>query len=453
MPTQMPQDTEKEVTELLSQLIQINTSNPPGNETAAAQFLAQNLTAEGFKCEILESNPNRGSVITRLKGTGEKPRLLLLSHLDVVPAQAKEWTQDPFGGAIKDGFVWGRGALDMKGMTAIEATTLKLLKRNAIPLKGDIILAATSDEEMGGIGGADYLLQNHPEKIFAEFVINEGGGHSIPTHNKTVYTVNTAEKGLLWFKVKARGTPGHGSLPEAADNPIIRINQVISKLGNFHPQVQLVPTTQQFLLGLAKADTTLQPQLSRILEHPLESDAALAELKKIAPAVADEVRSRLKMTITPTIIRGGYKENVIPSECEAVFDCRVLPGQTTTQAMAKVKELLRGVGLDKLSFENIQVQEPTESPVQTPLFSAIRETLSEFDPDCAVVPFLMAGGTDSRFFRRMGSVCYGFQPLRRENKMDKKPTRLEHGVDERISVYNLVFGVRILYETVKRFMT
>jgi acetylornithine deacetylase/succinyl-diaminopimelate desuccinylase-like protein len=176
-------------------------------------------------------------------------------------------------------------------------------------------------------------------------------------------------------------------------------------------------------------------------------------MERVGPSVSDEIRPRLKMSITPTIIHGGYKENVIPSECEAVFDCRVLPGQTTSEAMAKVKELLRDIGLDKLSFENIQAQEPTESPTQTPLFHVISEALSEADPGWAVVPFLMAGGTDSRFFRRMGSVCYGFQPLRRENSPDQKPTRLEHGVDERISVENLVFGVSVLYETVKRFMT
>ena len=453
MPAHLPQETKNEVTTLLSQLIQIDTSNPPGNETAAAQFLSQNLEAEGFKCEIIESAPNRGSIIAKLKGTGEKPRLLLLSHLDVVPAQAKEWTQNPFGGTVKDGHVWGRGALDMKSMTAIEIITLKLLKSNNIPLKGDVMLAATADEEMGGIGGADYLLQHYPEKIFAEYVINEGGGHSIPTHHKTVYTVNTAEKGLLWFKVKAKGTPGHGSLPDAADNPIIRINQVINKLSKFRTRARLVPTTRQFLTGLAQADSTLQPQLSQILEHPRESDAALAELDKSAPAVADEVRPRLKMTITPTIIRGGYKENVIPSECETVFDCRMLPGQTTSEAMANVKKLLRDVGLDKLSFETIQIQEPTESPVQTPLFDVIREVLSEAEPGCAIVPFLMAGGTDSRFFRRMGSVCYGFHPLRKQSNPDRKPMRLEHGVDERISVENLIFGVSVLYETVKRFMT
>jgi len=453
MHPHLPEGTEKEVVTLLSQLIQINTSNPPGNETAAAKFLAQNLTSEGFNCEILESAPNRGSVITRLNGTGEKPRLLLLSHLDTVPAEPKEWTLDPFSGTIKNGYVWGRGALDMKGMTAIEAVTLKLLKRNEIPLKGDVILAATADEEMGGIGGADYLLKHYPDKIFAEYVINEGGGHSIPTHNKTAYTVNTAEKGLLWFRAKAKGTPGHGSLPEATDNPIIRMNQVISVLANFHPQVKLVQATQQFLIGLAQADPTLQPCLTQILEHPRESDEAIASLDKVAPAVADEVRPRLKMSITPTIIRGGYKENVIPSECEAVFDCRVLPGQTTAEAMKLVRDLLKDVGFDKLSFENIQVQEPTESPTQTPLFNIIHEVLSEADPNCAVIPFLMAGGTDSRFFRRMGSICYGFQPLLRENRVNTKPTRLEHGVDERISVKNLVFGVTILYETVKRFMT
>ncbi|HTY74769.1 MAG TPA: M20/M25/M40 family metallo-hydrolase [Candidatus Nanoarchaeia archaeon] len=448
----LPQETEKEITELLSQLIKIDTSNPPGNETKAAQFLSQNLSAENFCCEIFESAPGRGSLITRLKGTGKKPRILLLSHLDVVPAQAKEWTEDPFGGAVKDGYVWGRGALDMKSMTAIEVTTLKMLKRNGIQLKGDVILAATADEEMGGLGGADYLLQQYPEKIFAEYVINEGGGNTIPTHQKTVYTVNTAEKGLLWFRVRAKGTAGHGSLPEAADNPIVRINQVIQKLVNFRFKVELVQTTRQLLRGLSDADSTLKPQMIRILEHPEESDAALADLDRTALAVADEIRPRLKMSITPTIVRGGYKENVIPSECEAVFDCRVLPGQTTTQAMEKVKELLIDVDLEKLSFETIQVQEPTESPVRTPLFEVMKEVLNDADPGCAVVPFLMAGGTDSRFFRRMGSTSYGFQPIRKENKIDMKPVRLEHGVDERISVENLVFGVSVLYETVKRFM-
>ena len=240
-------EVEEEITSLLSELIRIDTTNPPGNETKAAKYLSENLGKDGFKCELFESAPGRGSVITRLKGTGEKPGLLLLSHLDVVAANAKEWSVNPFGGVVKDGFVWGRGALDMKGMSAIEVMALKLLKRNGVKLKGDVILAATADEEMGGLGGADYLLRNHREKIFAPYVLNEGGGSAIPTLNKNVYTVNTAEKGLLWFKVKAKGTPGHGSMPEAADNAIMRMSKVIEKLGNYHAEIMLVPTMRQFL--------------------------------------------------------------------------------------------------------------------------------------------------------------------------------------------------------------
>ncbi len=446
-------EVEEEITNLLSELIRIDTTNPPGNETKAAKYLSENLGKDDFKCELFESASGRGSVITRLKGTGEKPGLLLLSHLDVVAANAKEWSVNPFGGVVKDGFVWGRGALDMKGMSAIEVMALKLLKLNRVKLKGDVILAATADEEMGGLGGADYLLRNHREKIFAPYVLNEGGGSAIPTLNKNVYTVNTAEKGLLWFKVKAKGTPGHGSMPEAADNAIMRMSKVIEKLGNYHAEIMLVPTMRQFLAEFAAEDASLQQPFARILADPESSDRVLDELEKTAMTVVDEVRPRIRMTIAPTVIHGGVKENVIPSECEAVFDCRVLPGQSTAGAQALVRELLRDVGLEKLSFETVQAQEPSESPVDTPLFNVIKSVLGDFEPGCGVAPVLMAGGTDSRFFRRMGSVCYGFHPMRSETRYGAKPTRREHGVDERISVENLVFGTSVLYETVKRFMT
>ncbi|MGW8289280.1 MAG: M20/M25/M40 family metallo-hydrolase, partial [Candidatus Bathyarchaeia archaeon] len=194
-------EVEDEVTRFLSEPSQINTTNPPGNETAAAKYVAESLGREGFECDLFEASPERGNVITRLKGTGEKPNLLLLSHLDVVAADAKEWSVDPFGGIVRDGFVWGRGALDMKGMTAIEVMVMKLLKRNGVALKGDVILAATADEERGGMSGADYLLRNYPEKILAPYVLNEGGGAAMPTRNGNVFTVQTAEKGVLWFKV------------------------------------------------------------------------------------------------------------------------------------------------------------------------------------------------------------------------------------------------------------
>ncbi len=202
MVAHMLKEVTEEVTSFLSGLIKINTTNPPGNEIKAAKYVAEDLKKDGFKCDLYESSPGRGSVVTRLKGTGEKPSLLLLSHLDVVAANPKEWSVDPFSGLVEDGFVWGRGALDMKGMTAVEAMALKLLKRNKMKLKGDIILAATADEEKGGEAGAGWLVQNHLDKVKADYVLNEGGGTAIPVNGKTVYTIQTAEKGILWFTVQ-----------------------------------------------------------------------------------------------------------------------------------------------------------------------------------------------------------------------------------------------------------
>ncbi|HLE75631.1 MAG TPA: M20/M25/M40 family metallo-hydrolase, partial [Candidatus Bathyarchaeia archaeon] len=393
MQVKLLKEVEEEVTHLLSDLIHINTTNPPGNETEATKYLAGHLSKEGFKCELFESAPGRGSVITRLKGTGEKPSLLLLSHLDVVVANAEEWSVDPFSGVVKDGFVWGRGALDMKGMTAIEVMTMKLLKRNNVKLKGDVLLAATADEEQDGLAGADYLLRNYPQKIFADYVLNEGGGLAIPTQSKNVYTVQTAEKGILWFKVKAKGTPGHGSMPDVADNAIMRMNKVVDKLGNYRSQILLVPTVKQFLNGLAGEDASLQQFFSRLLANPALSDQVLDELAKTAKPLAEEIRPRIRMTITPTIIHGGVKENVIPSECEAVFDCRILPGQNTTETLQLIKNLLKDIDAEKLTFEEIQKNEPSESLTETPLYDVIKSVLEEFEPNCGVTPMLMTGGT------------------------------------------------------------
>ena len=453
MSVHLLKEVEDEVTRLLSELIRINTTNPPGNETVAAKYLSDHLGKEGFECELFESAHERGSVITRLKGTSEKPSLLLLSHLDVVAADAKEWSVDPFGGVA--GFVWGRGALDMKGMTAIEVMVMKLLKRNRVKLKGDVILAATADEEQGGLSGAGYLLRNYREKLFAPYVLNEGGGLANPTRNGNVFTVQTAEKGILWFKVKAKGVPGHSSMPNLADNAIMRMNKVIEKLGNYRSQVSLVPTVKRFLEEMARQDPVLQEPFTRLLADPEASDQILDELAKTAPKLAEDIRPRLKMTITPTIIHGGIKENIIPSECETVFDCRILPGQESAQAIGLIKALLDEVDSEKLVFESLQVQEPSESTAETPLYKVITTVLREFEPNCGATPMLMTGGTDLRYFREMGSVCYGFQPMHPEAVSGKviKGKHCMHGIDERISIENLVFGTSVLYETVKKFMT
>jgi acetylornithine deacetylase/succinyl-diaminopimelate desuccinylase-like protein len=452
MPVQLLRGIEEEVTTLLSDLIRINTTNPPGNETKASEYLAKKLEKDGFECEILESASGRGSVITRLKGTGEKPNMLLLSHLDVVAANPKEWSVDPFGGLVKNGFIWGRGALDMKSMTAMEVMVIKLLKRNNVKPKGDIILAATADEEKGGEAGAGWLVRNHPEKIRADYVINEGGGLAIPINGKNIYTIQTAEKGILWFKVKAKGKPGHGSVPGAADNAILRMNKVVEKLGNHRSKISLVPTVEQFLSEIAKENKTAQQALSLLLRNPESADQILDQVAQKDKAMAEEIRAMLRMTIAPTIIHGGVKENVIPSECEAVFDCRILPGQNPTDALNEIKSLLRDVDLEKLEFERIQANEPSESSTDTPLYERIVNVLKEFEPNCSVAPILLTGGTDSRFFRKIGSTCYGFQPMRADLSYGEI-LKMTHGIDERISIENLLFGTSVLYNVVESFMT
>jgi acetylornithine deacetylase/succinyl-diaminopimelate desuccinylase-like protein len=450
--SQILKDIEQEVTDLLRELIRINTTNPPGNEVQAATFIDQYLSKDGFKSEIFESAPGRGSVITRLKGTGEKPNLLLLSHIDVVAANPKEWTVQPFEGIIKDGYVYGRGAYDMKSMTAIEIMVLKLLKKNNVNLKGDVVLAATADEEQGGEEGAGYLLQHYREKIWCPYVINEGGGLAIPTKKGYVFPVQTAEKGILWLKIKAKGTPGHGSTPNLADNAVIRMNKVISKLGNYQAETIYVPTLKEFLAEMAKQDPELDETFSRLLTNPKQSEQILDELAKKDRALAEEIRPRTKMTIAPTMIRGGVKENIIPSECEAVFDCRILPGQSVNDAVDLIKGMLQEVGLDKLSFEFIQAHGGSESSTDTPLYRTIISVLREFEPDCGIAPALTTGGTDSRFFRENGSICYGFQPMIPDEPNDQLEKRM-HGIDERITIQNLVYGTSILYETMKRFMS
>jgi acetylornithine deacetylase/succinyl-diaminopimelate desuccinylase-like protein len=452
MPPQILNAVKQEVTQLLRELIRIDTTNPPGNETQAATYLAQYLANEGFKTEIIESAPGRGSVITRLKGTGEKPSLLLLSHLDVVAANPNEWTVDPFAGIIKDDYVYGRGAIDMKSMTASEVLVMELLKKNNVKLKGDVVLAATADEEKGGEEGAGYLLQHHREKILCPYVINEGGGLAVPTKKGNVFTVQTAEKGILWLKIKAKGTPGHGSTPNTADNAIMRIYKVIDKLGNYQPETMYIPTLKRYLAEIAKHNPELNEPFARLLANPKQSEQILDELAKKDRALAEEIRPRTKMTITPTMIHGGVKENIIPSECDAVFDCRILPGQNVAKTIDLIKGLLKDVGLEKLTFEFIQVHDGSESSTETPLYSTITSVLREFEPNCGVTPTLATGGTDSRFFRENGSICYGFQPMIPDEPSDQLNKRM-HGIDERITIENLVYGTSILYETVKRFMS
>jgi len=453
MPKQLIHQIRNEICEILQKLINIDTTNPPGNETPAAKYIEKELNKDNFECEIIEAKPARGSLITRLEGTGKKPSLLLLSHIDVVAANPKEWSTPPFKSAIKDGFIYGRGTLDMKGMTAIEIMTLKLLKRNGIKPKGDILLAATADEENGGLNGIDWLLKNHYEKFMAKYVINEGGGASIPTKNGNIFTVNTAEKGILWFKLKAQGTPGHGSMPNTAVNAINPIIKAVEKLSNYTPETVYTPTVKTYLNKIAEKNGELKDSFEELIRQPDKSMQILNQLASKGEPLAEEIRPRIQLTLTPTMLLGGVKANIIPSTCEVTFDCRILPEQTVENTVTLIRKLLAEAGLNELKIELLQAHNGTESPIDTPLYQTITEVLSEFEPDCTVTPTLLCGGTDSKFYRAKGSICYGFHPMHTEPPVEGKYIKREHGIDERISIDNLIFGTSVLYETVKKIMT
>ena len=256
----------------------------------------------------------------------------------------------------------------------------------------------------------------------------------------------------MWFKVKAKGIPGHGSIPGAADNAILRMNKVIERLGNYQAKTTLIPTVKQLLTQIAMENKTTQQALSLLLQKTTVDDQIFDMFGQMDKVMADEIRAMLKMTVAPTIVHGGVKENIIPSECEAIFDCRILPGQTPVEAMNEIKGLLKDVGLEKLEFETVKTSIPSESPTNTPLYKQIVDVMKEFEPNCSAAPILLTGGTDSRFFRKSGSICYGFEPMR-SDLLYGEIKKMAHGIDERISIENLVFGTSVLYNIVEQFMT
>jgi acetylornithine deacetylase/succinyl-diaminopimelate desuccinylase-like protein len=253
----------------------------------------------------------------------------------------------------------------------------------------------------------------------------------------------------MWMKVKAGGSPGHGSIPGVADNAVLRMAEVIRRLGNHRSKIRVVPTVKRFIQGISKERGAATSVLAKLLTNPVIADKVLDQMAKKEKGIAEFLRAMLRTTMTPTMVHGGIKENIIPSECEGVIDCRILPGQTKETLLREIKDVLKGI--DKLTFEFIQADEPTESPLNTPLFVQIEETLKEFVPNCVVVPLMMTGGTDSRYLRRVGAVCYGFRPFRTDIPLGDL-LKMAHGIDERVSIENLVFGVSVLHRLVTEFM-
>ena len=432
----------KQVTDLLSQLIRIDTSNPPGNETAAAEFIRDLLATHGLKAEIVESAPGRGSLVARVPGKGERKSLLLMSHLDVVPASQEGWKHPPFAGVVEDGFVWGRGAWDCKGMVAPEVVAMLLLLEEGFEPQGDLILALWADEEKGGDMGAGWVVKNLPELVEADFVVNEGGGQALPVDGRNHYAIQVAEKGVFWTRLITHGTPGHASMPYK-DNALLKMSTYLSKLGTLKTPIRQSEIVGQYLSKRLAAMGMAPPEVLQV------NDEFLVELEKTNPKVAAEANTLVRLSIAPTMIQAGTKENIIPERCEAVIDCRLLPGQTADDLRKTISQAIGG--LEEVEIQPIQAAEGSVSPLDTELYSAITKTMEELDPGCGFVPYMVSGGTDSRFFRQKGIPAYGFMPLKPDLPFSELLS-IVHGRNERISQANLLLATKFFYRLVKKML-
>jgi acetylornithine deacetylase/succinyl-diaminopimelate desuccinylase-like protein len=428
---------------LCQALLRIDTTNPPGAERAAAELLARELAAAGLEPVVLEDAPSRGNVVARLKGTGALPPILLTAHLDVVEAEPASWTHPPFSGEIVDGFLWGRGALDMKNMAAMSVALLARLSREKVRLERDVIFAGVADEEAGCDHGSRFLCEQHPELVRAEYALGEVGGFNLFLGGKTFYTVQVAEKGLCWIRARVRGTPGHGSMPRE-DSAVVRLAAAVARLGRTRLPVH--PTravTEFFQLVAREQPAALRPLLAKLLDPRLVGRVlgALPD-KSLARAMA----ATLSNTASPTILRAGAKTNVIPGVAEAEIDGRTLPGQSTGDFLRELQEVL---GPD-VELEVIREAPPVETePIRTPLWDTIQRVITAREPDAAVVPYLAPGYTDAKYFTRLGAKWYGFAPVKLPRGL--RFAELYHGNDERIPVDGLAWGTQVLAEVVSRF--
>ena len=423
----------EEVTDVLQRLIRLDTVNPPGNETVAAELLRDYLAESGIEAELYAKVPERANLVARIPGRGEGPRLVLLSHTDTVLADSDEWQLDPWSGELKDGEVWGRGALDMKGQVAANAVAIASLAREGFQPNGDLIFAATADEEVGEDFGLSWLCREHPDTVRAEYCVNEGAGDRIDFGSGRIfYLCSAAEKMSSPFHLRVHGRSGHASMPGIADNALVRAAALILRLAEFRPEPRLEPEVAAFLRLLVGRD--------------VGADDALEVARGVHPLAGELVEPLLGLTLSPTIVSASQKQNVIPALCRVICDCRLLPGQTQDEAETVIRAVL---GPGDYELEWIEGQGGTRSPLETPLWAAIESFVAAEEPEARVAPLCLAGFTDSHWLREaFGTVAYGFFPIR---TMDPElAARLVHSADERIAVEDLELGVRFLRHVAKQ---
>ncbi len=455
-----PERELSELVELLRSLIRIKSVNPPGDEILAARHLEQVFSEEGIRATVVEPFPGRGSIVARVHGDGSGgDPLLLLSHLDVVPAEPKGWRHDPFGGDLADGYVWGRGAVDMKSMVAMEVQVMRRLARAArdagrspatdpIPgLRRDVVFCSTADEEAGGWHGAGWLVDKHPEWLRAAGALNEAGGIAITYAGTRFYPIQVAEKGFAVYTIHVKGRSGHGSVP-TEDNAAVLAAQVVMRLAEPGPTRLTEAITASFSRALPHLPAAAQAALNGLASAaPARIEATLRDL--CDPVLARTLSAVIRDTVSVGIVKAGLKYNIIPGSAEIVIDCRTLPG---TDEPSMRKELGRRIGPDLLSRVEIELQQvgpAVQAPLDSPLYLLLEDVIASRDPDGVPLPFLAPFATDAKHLARIGVPTYGFSPLR--VGPGDGLLELMHGEDERVSVQALAFGLPALWDAVTRF--
>ena len=426
-------------------LLRIDTTNPPGNERPAADYIAGVFDAEGIEYEILESQPGRASIVARLRGSGKDGPLLLNGHLDVVPADASCWDHPPFEAVEVDGFVWGRGAIDMKNMVTMGMMCLVLAKRQGLSLSRDLIFAGVADEEAGSHEGALFLVEEHPELVRSEYVLNEVGGYTMHMGDTRFYPIQVSEKGICWFEMRAEGQPGHGSMPRP-DNPVTILARALARLGTTRLPQHENSVVAGFLRTLASGAPFPKNKLLPLLLQPSLAGTLLDLMEKQNPGQAMGINAMLRNTASATMLDASSKVNVIPGVATARVDGRILPGRSVTEFLQEVQ---RVVG-PEITLSVFDHHEGPVFEVQTPLYDTIRAVLKERDPQGVSVPYMIPGFTDSFAYGRLGATCYGFSPVRIDDPT-LSFTEMYHGHNERIPRDGFTWGLRTLYQVVSEF--
>ncbi len=435
----------KETLAHLQAMIRMNTVNPPGNELQVAKYLDSTMRAAGIETHLFEPAPGRGSLVAVLKGNGSRKPVLIMGHMDVVGVERDKWTVDPFAAVIKDGYLYGRGAIDDKGMLAANMETMLLLKRNVIDKGGslsrDVIFVANSDEEAGGDFGMGWLIKNHPDLIKAEFALNEGGRTRIVNGKRLYVAVQNTEKVSHVVTVTARGPGGHASIP-LEGNAIFRLGRALAKIGAYTEPVVVKPTTREFFSQLSRVWPNADER--RAMADVASSDAARVKRGAAVLSRTPVFNAVLRNGISATMIDGGIRTNVIPTDASAKLNVRTLPDLSIDSVVARLRKVVND------SLVTIAVTERGEdspaSDFHSPMFEAIRESVKALDPSMIVVPYLSTGATDSARLRTWGMQAFGLLPF----PMNQDDEDRMHGNMERIPLTSLDFGTRMIYGAVLR---